>query len=75
MTLAFYKVDNSKKYERHTFDMWCDRPQVIKEMLSELSDDELRIYDLDNKFDSDYLQDDYNDEILDGGWWCVVIND
>ena len=42
-------------------------------MLSELSDDELRIYDLDNEFEYDYLQEDYNDEILDGGWWCVVI--
>ena len=32
MTLAFYKVSNSKNYERHTFDMWFDRPWVIKEM-------------------------------------------
>ena len=75
MELAFYKVDNSKNYERHTFDVFCDRPRVIKEMLSELSDDELRIYDLDNNFDSDYLQEDYNDEILNGGWWCVVIRE
>ena len=75
MLLAFFKVDNSKGYERHTFDVFCDRPQVIKEMLSELSDDELRIYDLDNEFEYDYLQEDYNDEILDGGWWCVVIRD
>lgn len=72
MILAFYKVNNSQDYDRHTFDMWCDRPQVIKEMLSKLSDDELRIYDLDNEFDYDYLQEDYNDEILDGGWWCVA---
>jgi len=75
MILAFYKVDNSKNYERHTFDMWYDRPDVIKKMLSELSDEELRMYDMDNKFDYDYLQEDYNDEILDDGWWCVVIND
>lgn len=75
MMLAFYKVGNSKNYDRHTFDVFCDRPQVIKEMLSELSDDELRIYDLDNKFDSGFLQENYNDEILDGGWWCIIIND
>ena len=43
MTLAFYKVGNSKGYERHTFDMWCDGPQEIKEMLSELKDDELHL--------------------------------
>ncbi len=75
MTLAFYKVDNSKNYERHTFDMLCDRPQVIKEMLSELSDEELRMYSMDNKYDIIALEDDYNDEVIDGGWWCVVIND
>ena len=75
MTLAFYKVDNSKNYERHTFDMWYDRPQVIKEMLSELKDDELHCYDMDNNVDRSIFEDDYNDEVLDGGWWCVVIND
>lgn len=75
MILAFYKVDNSKNYERHTFDMWYDRPQVIKKMLSELSDEELRMYNMDNMYDVDFFQEDYNDEILDGGWWCVVIND
>lgn len=75
MTLAFYKVGNSKDYERHTFDMWCDRPQVIKEMLSELKDEELRMYNMGNMHDADLFQEDYNDEELDGGWWCVVIND
>ena len=75
MTLAFFKVSNTKNYDRNTFDMWCDRPQVIKEMLSELSDEELRMYDMDNKYDIVAFEDDYNDEILDGGWWCIAIND
>ena len=75
MILAFYKVDNSKNYERHTFDMWYDKPDVIKSMLSELSDEELRMYDMENMYEVDFFQDDYNDEVLDGGWWCVVIND
>lgn len=73
--LAFYKVGNSKNYERHTFDMWFDRPQVIKDMLSELKGDEFRYYDMDSKYDVGFFQEDYNDEELDGGWWCVVIND
>lgn len=72
MTIAFYKVDNSKNYERHTFDMWVDRPQVINEMLSELNDGEFRCYDTDNKIDMSILVDDYNDEEFDGGWWCVI---
>lgn len=75
MKLAFYKVDNKKYYDRHTFDYLYDKPEVIKKMLSELSDEELRMYDMDNRHDVDFFQEDYNDEILDGGWWCVVIND
>lgn len=75
MTLAFYKVGNSKNYERNTFDKWYDKPKVIREMLSRLSDEELRMYDMNNKYDVRYFEEDYNDEVLDGGWWCVVIND
>ena len=74
MKLAFYKVYNSKNYERHTFDKWYDKPDVIKNMLSELSDEELRMYDMDDRYDVDFFQEDYNDEELDGGWWCIVIN-
>lgn len=73
MKLAFFKVNNSKGYERNTFDKWFDRPQVIRDMLSELNDDEIKIYDMDNEFDIRYFQEDYNDEELYG--WCVVIND
>jgi hypothetical protein len=75
MTLAFYKVGNSKGYDLHTFDMLCDRPQVIKDMLSELKYDEVRYYDMDNNVDRSIFEDDYNDEVIDCCWWCVVIND
>ena len=75
MTLAFYKVDNSKDYERHTFDYFYDKPQEIEKMLSELSDEELRMYNMNSEFDVGCLQEDYNDEVLDCGWWCVVINE
>lgn len=73
MILAFYKVSNSKNYGRHTFDYWYHKPEVIKKMLYELSDEELRMYDMDNSDDIDSFQEDYNDEELDGGWWCVLI--
>lgn len=75
MTLAFYKVDNSKGYERNTFDMLCDRPEVIREMLSRLSDEELSMYDMNDKYDVRDFEEDYNNEVIDGNWWCVVIND
>ena len=73
MILAFFKVDNSKNYERHTFDSMFDKPRQIIDKLSELSDEELRIYDINNTMDMSIFQDDYNDEELDGGWWCVII--
>jgi len=77
MTLAFYKVGNSMKYDRHTFDLMqrSGAAREIKNMLAELSDEELRMYDMDNNIDMSIFQDDYNDEELDGGWWCIVIND
>lgn len=73
MTLAFYKVDNSQDYDRHTFDSIYDNPEKIKEMLSKLSDEELRMYDMDNKDDKEDFEDDYNDEVLDGGWWLWIL--
>lgn len=70
MTLAFYRVDNSKDYDRHTFDnMSVDEAFSL---LNELSDDEFRVYDLDRSLDALDLENDYNDEILDGGWWVAV---
>lgn len=81
MTIAFYKVDNSLNYERHEFDQFCDRPQEVLDMLQRLPEDEVKFYDAD-KYSwqskeptlADF-ENDYNDEELDGGWWCIIIND
>ena len=77
MKLAFYRVSNSQDFGRDTFDNLLERqrPQEILDKLCSLSDDEFRIYDMTNKYDVIGFEDDYNDEILDGGWWCIVIND
>ena len=82
MRIAFYKVDNSKEYERHTFDYVYDKPQEILKMLSELDDDEWRMYDLaqtglsSSDLTLSDFEDDYNDEMLDGGeYWSVIIRD
>lgn len=75
MLLAFYRVGNSQKYDRHTFDNYYDKPDVIKEMLAKLNDDEFRIYDMNAPSPNlpDFVED-YNDEELDGGWWVVALN-
>ena len=80
MTIAFYKVSNSLNYDRHEFDNLYDQPELIKEMLERLPDEEVRMYVNEYSFQTrlpslaDFEQD-YNDEILDGGWWCIVIPD
>ena len=75
MVLAFYKVNNSMGYERHTFDDIYDKPERIREKLFMLDDDELRCYDMSTPETADELVEDYNDEIIDGNeWWCVIIN-
>ena len=71
MKLAFYKVDNSQDFARHTFDGM--EGEEIGRMLSRLSDEELRVYDTENNDDMVYLVEDFNDEILDNGWWCIEI--
>ncbi len=79
MKLAFYKVENSLGLERHSFD--CeDNSEKIMETLVQLPDGECKVYDMEhygwgkepgpNAAD---FETDYNDEELDGGWWCIVI--
>lgn len=76
MTLAFYKVNNSLNYERDTFDFRDD--YEILEMLNELPLDEWVSYNLDYRErgcnGAREFENDYNDEILDGGWWCVILD-
>ena len=76
MKLAFYKVENCMGYERHTFDWYCDNPAKIEEMLQPLLEkDEAAIVNLEDWHSIDIFTDEYNDEIYDGGWWSVLIND
>lgn len=79
MKLGFYRVDNSKGYERHTFDDIYEQPEKIEEMLRELRDDEeINEYCIIDLTDAEYLDwftDEYNNERFDGGWWCVLIRD
>lgn len=79
MTIAFYKVDNSLNYERHEFDLFRDQPQEVMDMLQRLPDEEVKFYNTDQySFQSKKpsladFEIDFNDEELDGGWWCIVL--
>ena len=81
MTIAFYKVNNSLNYERHEFDQFCDQPQEVLDMLQRLPEDEVKFYNADQySWQSKEptladFENDYNDEELDGGWWCIVIQE
>jgi hypothetical protein len=71
--LAFYRVDNHKGLGRQSFDEIWDNPKLIVRMLLSLKveEEEYRIYYFPE--DADILQEDYNDEVLDGGWWMVPL--
>lgn len=78
MILAFYKVDNSLGYERHTFDNIAKQKEILA-MLQKLPDEEVSFYNTDiyswgtQEIGMETFETDFNDEIFDGGWWCVVI--
>lgn len=69
--LAFYNADNHKGFDRHTFDDIYNNPKLIVRMLLSLNDGEYHIYYFPE--DADILQDDYDNEVLDGGWWMVPL--
>jgi hypothetical protein len=69
--LAFYNADNHKGFDRHTFDDIWNNPKLIVRMLFSLNDGEYHIYYFPE--DADILQDDYGNEVLDGGWWMVPL--
>lgn len=76
MYLGFYKVTNALNYERHTFDNTI-LGKTIYNMLCRLPKEEFHIYDLSTDSPQSRLpnvadfETDYNDEVLDGGWWVV----
>lgn len=74
--LAFYKVDNHKEYDRHSFDN-MSREEII-DCLTSLYDEEVRFYELTVGVNTPYASlshfiNDYNNEELDGGWWSILI--
>ena len=60
MILAFYSVDSS--YDRDIFDLYDTSKK----------DDCLEIYGKLLK-EENALETDYNDELLDGGYWMIVL--
>ena len=68
--LVFYPVDNEKGYGRDTFDN-IDDNDVKRKMLEEISD--VRYYNIDTLDDIQELIEDYNDALLDGGWWMTKL--
>lgn len=78
MVIAFYKVDNSKGYERHSFDH-MDKAEDIYNALNQLPEEEWRTYDLSTTSQSgmypslgDFVED-YNNQIIDGDGWFVIV--
>ena len=77
--LVFYAVDNDFDWERHTFDELSDE-QAFEMMWEERGSDDLHFYDVESRdygsriLNGDEFEMDYNDELLDGGWWVKVLH-
>ena len=80
--LVFWSV--SSDYDRDDFDLGTE-VDAFKSLWGKREDIGARFYDLDAKSYNDCLyqygimsvpdlEDDYNNEDLDGGYWCKVLN-
>lgn len=75
MKLAFYKVGNSLGFDRHSFDD-MSAEQIEQHLQPLLNDDnEAAIVNLDDEESVEFFTEEFNDEIYDLGWWCVLIRD
>ena len=75
MKLAFYKVGNSLGFDRHSFDD-MSAEQIELHLQPLLNDDnEAAIVNLDDEESVEFFTEEFNDEVYDGGWWCVLIRD
>ena len=78
MIIAFYKVNNSNGFCPDSFKSLSENE--IVEKIMQLPDDEFRLYDtmhygygaIPSPNMADF-ENDYNDEEIDGGWWCVML--
>lgn len=85
--LAFYPVNNSLDWERHTFDNDTDE-EAFKTLWMNRISGYVNFYDMESHFgnrntydipghpfvDADDFETDYNDEELDGGWWVKPLH-
>ena len=84
--LAFYPVNNDLGWERHDFDCMDDE-KAFKVLWEHGDEVYARFYDMESHFgdrntydlpypmrDADDFEEDYNDEELDGGWWCKTLH-
>lgn len=83
--LVFYTVDNGLNWGRHDFDNLGDRDAFEKIWRNRRALD-ARIFDMESHYGNDVygfrqefchggdFEDDYNDELFDGGWWTKVVH-
>lgn len=77
--LVFYRVDNPFDFDRHSFDAMDDAEACknLKKLLPYYDEgndkDYVRFYNTSaENWQTDFATD-FNDELLDDGWWCINI--
>lgn len=82
--LVFWKVGNDLGIERNELDL-ISHEEALKKLWDNQEELDARFYDLesftgDDAYglhnhigNADDFEVDYNDEVLDGGWWCKAL--
>lgn len=79
--LIFYRVNNSKNYDRHYFRYCTEDKLIYREIVENLKDDEYHIYQLADDFVSQNkgvcslyeMITDFNDDYFKlSEYWCVL---
>jgi len=82
--MVFYPVGNSFGWGREDFENMLDL-DAFKTLWENRHKAAARFYDMDSHYgdrgefeqsmgNADEFETDYNDEVLDGGWWCKVLH-
>ena len=85
--LAFYPVGNESDWGRDEFDAVTDE-EAFRAMWAHRVEMDVRFYDMESHYgnhdtydigcyhigEADDFETDYNNEELDGGWWCKCLH-
>ena len=76
--LLFFPVSNSLEIDRNYFDTFNSGVEILKYFVDNYEQLEFYLFNMnEHGYSTKYWESidefavDYNDELFDGGWWCI----